>query len=390
VQQRVWTEDVDLSEQNLSQVQMPDPAEVAKTMARVAEQSQRVVQEFFERQASPEENGYSIMDPTVVMRAFQEFAQQMMVNPATVWEAQMELWQGYMNLWQSTARRMLGEEAAPAVTPDPDDRRFKDDAWRESPVFDYIKQSYLLASRYLQSCVQGTDGLDPATAKKVEFYTRQFVDAMAPTNFVLTNPQVLRRTVETGGENLLQGLSNLLEDLERGRGQLRISMTDTDAFDLGENVAVTPGAVVYQNDLMQLIQYEPATKTVYKRPLLIIPPWINKYYILDLRPKNSFIKWAVEQGHTVFVISWVNPDEQLADKTFEDYMFEGTLAALDAIEQATGEREVKVIGYCLGGTLLAGSLAYMVARGDDRFKSATYFVSLVEFTEVGDLSVFSD
>jgi len=242
----------------------------------------------------------------------------------------------------------------------------------------------------MQATVKQVDGLDDKTSKKIDFYTRQFVDAIAPSNFVLTNPEVLRATIETGGENLVKGLDNLLKDLERGKGRLMIRMTDLEKFKVGVNIAVTPGKVIYQNDLIQLIQYEPATETVKRRPLLIIPPWINKFYILDLRPENSFIRWAVEQGHTVFVVSWVNPDEKLAEQTFEDYMREGLLAALDALEQATGEREANLIGYCLGGTLLAATLAYMKAKGDDRIKSATYFVALVDFKEAGELSVFID
>jgi len=234
------------------------------------------------------------------------------------------------------------------------------------------------------------EGMDDKTARKVDFYTRQFVDAMAPSNFVLTNPEVLRSTIESGGENLLNGLQHLLEDLERGKGRLMIKMTDMEAFEVGRNIAVTPGKVVYQNDLVQLLQYEPATAEVKRRPLLIMPPWINKYYILDLRPRNSFVRWAVERGHTVFVVSWVNPDEHLAAKTFDDYMREGPLACLDAIERATGERETNVIGYCLGGTLLAATLAYMAAKDDKRFASATYFASMVDFTEAGELSVFID
>jgi polyhydroxyalkanoate synthase len=238
--------------------------------------------------------------------------------------------------------------------------------------------------------VKQIDGLDDKTARKVDFYTRQFVDAMAPSNFVLTNPEVLRTTIESGGENLVNGLRHVLDDLERGKGRLMIKMTDMEAFKVGENIAVTPGKVVYQNELLQLIQYTPTTATVKRRPLLIIPPWINKYYILDLRPGNSFIKWAVDQGQTVFVVSWVNPDEHLAKKRFDDYMIGGPFAALDAIEKATGEREVNVIGYCLGGTLLAATLAYMDVKGDDRFTSATYFVALTDFAEPGELSVFID
>jgi polyhydroxyalkanoate synthase len=230
----------------------------------------------------------------------------------------------------------------------------------------------------------------PETAQKVDFYSRQFVDAMSPSNFVLTNPEVLRKTAETGGENLLRGLSNLLADLEAGKGKLRIKMTDKDAFRIGENIAVTAGKVVYQNDLMQLIQYSPTTEKVLKRPLLIIPPWINKYYILDLRPKNSFVRWLTSQGHTVFIVSWVNPDEKLADKGFEDYMKEGILEALSAIEAATGEVAVNAIGYCLGGTLLSATLAWMAEHGDDRIKSATFLVTLIDFRESGELGVFID
>ena len=285
---------------------------------------------------------------------------------------------------------MLGQEAEPVAAPAPTDKRFKDEAWQENPLFDYVKQSYLLASRYLHEVAKGADGLDEHTAQKVDFYTRQYIDAMSPSNFALTNPQVLRRTMETGGENLLQGLANMLEDLERGRGKLRIRMTDLEKFELGKNVAVTPGKVIFQNDLMQLIQYTPSTETVHQTPLLIVPPWINKFYILDLREKNSFIKWAVDQGHTVFVISWVNPDERLADKQFDDYMRDGPLAALGAIEQATGERQVKAIGYCLGGTLLAATLAWMKAKGDDRITSATFFTTMVDFSEPGELGVFID
>ena len=240
------------------------------------------------------------------------------------------------------------------------------------------------------STVRETEGLDAHTAQKADFYTRQFVDALAPTNFAATNPEVVRRTIETGGENLVQGLEHMLEDLERGQGRLRIRMTDPEKFRLGENVAVTPGKVVFENDLMQLIQYAPATDVVHKRPLLIVPPWINKFYILDLRPKNSFIRWAVERGHTVFVISWVNPDERLAEKSLDDYMLEGPVAALDAVEKATGEPRVNAIGYCLGGTLLAATLAWLKAKGRQAVESATFFTTMVDFEEPGELGVFID
>ncbi|NBB83287.1 MAG: class I poly(R)-hydroxyalkanoic acid synthase, partial [Alphaproteobacteria bacterium] len=334
--------------------------------------------------------GNASLDPLNIGGAFFEMTSRMMADPARVMQAQMSLWHDYVTLWQRTTQRFLGAEAEPVIEPERGDRRFKDEAWDENTLFDFIKQSYLLSARWMQSTVNQVEGLDDKTAKKVDFYTRQFVDAMAPSNFVMTNPEVLRTTVESGGENLVKGLNNLLDDLERGQGQLQIRMTDTEAFKVGENIAVTPGKVVYENDLMQLIQYTPTTDEVARRPLMIIPPWINKYYILDLRPKNSFIKWAVDQGHTVFVLSWVNPDETLAAKTFEDYMREGPLAALDAIEQATGEREVNAVGYCLGGTLLACTLSYMAAKGDDRVKSASYLTTMVDFAEAGELGVFID
>ena len=339
----------------------PDPERLHEAMGRITEQSRRIMQSFIERQAN-EPREFNPLAPAVVSKAYQALWQQMLTDPRRLVEAQVALWQDYAKLWENTARRMAGEEVEPAVTPEPGDRRFRDEAWSENPLYDHIKQSYLLASKFMLSTVRETEGLDAHTAHKVDFYTRQFIDALAPTNFAMTNPEVARRTVETGGENLVQGLSNMLEDLERGQGRLRVRMTDPEKFRLGENVAVTPGKVVFENDLMQLLQYAPATETVRRRPLLIVPPWINKYYILDLRPRNSFIRWAVNQGHTVFVISWVNPDERLADKTMSDYLLEGPVAALEAVGQATGESSVNAIGYCLGGTLLAATLAYLKAR----------------------------
>ena len=360
----------------------------AAQIAEIAERSQRLVSNFLAAQASG--RGLGMADPTSIGVAFMEMTARMMSDPAGLMQAQMNLWQDTMALWQHTAQRMAGQAPAPVVEPEPGDRRFKDAEWDENHLFDFIKQSYLLTARWLQSTVRDVEGIDDKAAQKIDFYTRQFVDAMAPSNFVMTNPEVLRATVESKGENLVRGLNNLLGDLERGKGELRIKMTDDEAFTLGENIATTPGKVIYQNDLIQLLQYAPATDTTYKRPLLVIPPWINKFYILDLQPKNSFIKWAVEQGYTVFVISWVNPDETLAQKSFDDYMLEGPLDALDAIEKATGEREVTAIGYCLGGTLLACTLAYMAAKGDDRIKAATYFAAMVDFEQTGELGVFID
>jgi polyhydroxyalkanoate synthase len=364
-----------------------DPALLGRSMADIAERSQRLVTDWLNRQSheAPE------IDPMNVGHAFMEMTAQMMRDPAKLVQAQIGFWQDYMTLWQNTTRRIFGMNGdKPVIEADPKDRRFKDEAWKENEVFDFIKQSYLLSARYVQDVVSHVDGLEPKTAQKVDFYARQFVDAMSPSNFLLTNPEVLRKTAETGGENLIRGLNNLLSDLERGRGKLTIKMTDMDAFRLGENIAVSPGQVVFQNEVMQLIQYSPTTENALKRPLLIAPPWINQFYILDLRPKNSLVRWAVSQGHTVFMISWVNPDENLAELRFDDYMTKGILAALDAIEKATGEREVNAIGYCLGGTLLASTLAWMAVTGDDRIKTATFFVTMTDFQEAGELSVFID
>src|SRR3954453_19407371 len=366
----------------------PDPVERSRQMAESAQKSQRLVADFLSRQGG--ENGFGMANPAAIGAAFFEMTARLMSDSSRLLQAQLSLWNDYMTLWQRSAPRFLGSAAEPVIEAASEDRRFRDQAWSDNGLFDFIKQSYLLTARSIQSAVKNVEGLDDGAARKVDFYTRQFVDAIAPSNFVMTNPEVLRATIESRGENLLNGLKNLLGDLERGKGRLAISMTDMTAFKIGENVAATPGKVVYQNDLIQLIQYAPATETVQRRPLLIIPPWINKFYVLDLRPKNSFIRWAVSQGHTVFVISWVNPDERLAQKSFEDYMREGPLAALDAMEQATGEREANVIGYCLGGTLLAATLAYMAAKHDGRVKSATYFVTMVDFKEAGELSVFID
>ena len=381
-----------MADQQEGDRRVPDPMELSRAMARIAERSQRIVGDFVSRQGagSGAGGGLGMGDPLSVGAAFFEMTTRMMADPAQFWQAQSELWQDYAQLWQATSQRMLGHEVEPVITPPTGDRRFRDGAWDENVLFDYIKQSYLLSARWVQKTVRDVDGLDEKTAQKVDFYARQFVDAMAPSNFVATNPEVLRATMESGGENLVNGLENLLSDLERGDGRLRISQTDDDAFEVGRNIAITPGKVVFQNDLMQLLQYTPTTEKAYKRPLLIVPPWINKFYILDLRPENSLIKWCVDQGLTVFVVSWVNPDSALAGKTFEDYMIEGILAAVDAMQQATGEVECNVVGYCLGGTLLACTLAYMAAREDARVKSATFLTAMTDFSEAGELSVFID
>ncbi|TAK87982.1 MAG: class I poly(R)-hydroxyalkanoic acid synthase [Betaproteobacteria bacterium] len=367
---------------------MNETPEIARVCHEVAERSSRLLGDFARKQT--ENLSAAIRDELGIAKAFMDLYARMAADPSVVASMSVNLWVDYSRLWQSSWMKMFGMQAPPVAEPAKGDARFKDDDWSSNFVYDHIKQSYLIAARHLQHAVANVEGLPEESEKKVAFFTRQYVDALAPSNFLLTNPQVLRETMQTGGQNLVRGLNNLLSDIEKGGGELRISMTDENAFKLGSNVATTPGKVVHQTDLMQLIQYQPLTEDVYKRPLVIIPPWINKYYILDLREKNSFIRWALTQGHTVFVISWVNPDQRLAQKGFDDYMFEGPLAAMAAVEKATGEREVNFIGYCLGGTLLGATLAYLANKKDDRVKCATFFVSLLDFSEPGELGVFID
>lgn len=368
-----------------------DAAVMAERMQGIATKSQAVVQEFLASRPDVAQFGmpdFGMGDPGQVSQAFFELGAKMAADPTTMMRAQIDYWTQGLDLWAQMTRRLLGDETA-APTP-VSDKRFKHKEWSENAVFSYIRDSYLLSARTIMASVKDVKGLDAQTASKVAFYTKQYVDMIAPSNFAATNPEVIAKTFETGGENLLTGLKNLVDDLQRGKGRLSVTMTDMDAFKLGENIATTPGKVVFQNAMIQLIQYTPTTDKVRRTPLLIIPPWINKFYVLDLQPKNSLIRWCVEQGHTVFVVSWVNPDASLRDKNFEDYMLEGPIAAMDAMERATGERQVNAIGYCLGGTLLASTCGWLAAKGDDRVKSATYFVTLVDFTTVGEMSVFID
>jgi polyhydroxyalkanoate synthase len=366
-----------------------DPGTFARNMVQVGIQSQQLLGDFLRRQTAKAGNGEPL-DPLNITSAFTELLRSMVADPSAIMEAQFQLWNDYMGLWERTARKMMGGEVEPMVAPAKGDKRFLDRDWQENQIFDFIKQSYLLTSNWMQETVAKADEkLDPHTKKRIEFYTKQFADAIAPTNFVLTNPEVLRTTLQSNGENLIKGLNNLLEDLDAKSGQLSIRQS-ADAFKIGENIATAPGKVVFRNELIELLQFDPVTADVYKTPLLIFPPWINKFYILDLKPENSFIRWSVAQGYTVFVVSWVNPDRKLAKKTFENYMREGIFAALDAVEAATGERKINTIGYCIGGTLLSATLAYMAATDDDRVNSATFFAAQADFSEAGDLQIFVD
>jgi polyhydroxyalkanoate synthase subunit PhaC len=325
-----------------------------------------------------------------VIKTFTTVAEYWLSDQDRAAELQTKLGKAYLDLFGSATRRMAGQEAKPAIEPAPRDKRFADPEWRSNQFFDFILQLYLLTTQWAQELVHNAEGVDPHTRKKAEFYVQQIANALAPSNFVLTNPEVLRTTMETNGDNLVRGMKMLAEDIEAGHGTLRIRQSDPTNLAVGVNMAMTPGKVIFQNELMQLIQYSPTTETALRTPLLIVPPWINKYYILDLRPEKSFIKWCVDQGLTVFVISWVNPDRELGKKTFADYMTEGPLTAMDVIEKVTGEMKVHTVGYCVGGTLLAATLAWLAEKRRVRVTSATFFAAQVDFTHAGDLLVFVD
>ncbi|MDH5260817.1 MAG: class I poly(R)-hydroxyalkanoic acid synthase [Gammaproteobacteria bacterium] len=366
---------------------MPDLGAMTSEFLQLLEKNQ---QAFAKLIATPPQAIGKMLDPFNVLGSFKESAKGLTSDPARLMKANLDLWQQHMQLWQSAAAKVLGDKTGVTTTADKGDKRFKSGEWDENPIFDFIKQSYLITSRWLMDTMSNIEGMSEADAKKVQFHTKQLADAMSPSNFLLTNPDVIKATIDSGGQNLVRGMQNLARDIKAGDGKLKIAMTDENAFELGVNVATTPGKIVYQNDILQLIQYEPTTEEVYRRPLVIFPPWINKYYILDLQPENSFVRWAVGHGYTVFVVSWVNPDQKLSGKTMEDYLNEGVLETLDAVEAATGESEVNLIGYCIGGTLTGAALAYMAAKKDERVKATTFFAAQMDFSEAGDLKVFID
>lgn len=342
------------------------------------------IADFLVEKVSP-----SKLDPIGLGRAYWNFWRGVMRSPGELMAQNIQLALSQLKLLGYGLQKARGQNVEVVAAPDKGDKRFRDPAWSEQLLFDVLKQSYLLTSQYIMTLI-GSGDLDKKQQHKLDFFSRQMVDALSPGNFALTNPEVLKATIDSKGGNLVNGMKNLVHDLVEGKGQLKISMVDKSKFEVGKNIATTPGKVVFENELMQLIQYTPSTDKVYQRPLVIYPPWINKFYILDLSPKNSFIQWVVGKGYTVFVVSWVNPDKRLSHKSFEDYMNEGVFAALDAIEAATGEKEVNAIGYCIGGTLLACALSQMAICGDKRIHSATFFTGQVDFSEAGDLMVFID
>jgi len=355
-------------------------------LATIGEEYKALMQDLLARMV-PSDAAESVYED--MHQSFQAGAQSLMQNPPLLWETQSRLLQDQFQIWQQSLRSLAGEDVEPLITPSKGDRRFRDDAWRDDPYYLAIMQQYLLFSRTVEELIERLDGLSDTQKRNLGFYARQMVNAMAPTNFITTNPEVMRKTMETRGQNLVEGLARLREDLANSAEGLNVTMTDRSAFAIGENIAVTPGAVVYENELIQLIQYTPTTEQVYKTPLLVVPPWINKYYILDLREDNSMVRWLVAQGHTVFLISWRNPGPEQRDLTWADYMQMGPITAMDAIEQATGEKSVNIVSYCIGGTLAASTLAYLTStRRGRKVKSVTYMATLVDFRDPGEIGVF--
>jgi len=368
-----------------------DMARMAQTMADINVKAQDVLRDATERRV--EKGAFTqdnTADPLNVADATTEVFTALSSNPVKLMGLQMSLWDNYSKLFTNMTEKMTGQEPEPVVQPAASDRRFKHEAWTENPALDFVKQSYLIMSRWVDDAITSAEGVDAATKRRAQFHADQFLSAMSPTNVPALNPEVVDETMATSGANFVKGLENFMADLERGHGELAIRQADLDFFEVGENLATTPGSVVYQNDMMQLIQFEPTTKNVAERPMVIFPPWINKYYILDLQPQNSFIKWLVSQGRTVFVVSWVNPGPELKDKSFPHYMREGVFEALEAVTRATGAESFDTIGYCIGGSLLATTLAYMAQTGDDRINTATFFTAQTDFEKAGDLLLFVD
>lgn len=355
-------------------------------LKEAAEQYQGLMQDLLARMA-PSEAADSVYSD--MRKSFEAGAQALMNNPTLLWQTQARLLQDQWLLWQQSMRALSGEQVTPLITPSKSDRRFKDDAWTQDPHYAAIMQQYLLFSQVVEELIESLEGMDDLQKRNLGFYARQLVNAMSPTNFVSTNPEVMRRTLQTRGQNLVEGLSRLREDLANSAEGINVCMTERNAFGIGENIAVTPGAVVYENELIQLIQYTPTTEKTFKTPLLIVPPWINKYYILDLRQDNSMVKWMVDQGHTVFLISWRNPGPEQRDITWADYMQMGLISAISAIEDACGEKSVNLVSYCVGGTLTASTVAYLTStRKGRKVKSVTYMATLQDFRDPGDIGVF--
>ena len=381
----------DSAPQKPGDFKLTDPVQLAQNLAKAFEHAAQIARMVAERPELLQKHTETQVTPIdQVTKTLGAVAQSYMAEPQKLIEAQNQLWQSYSQIWQNAWGKALGADVGPVASPARNDKRFKDKDWQENTIFDFLKQLYLVSTSWAQDVIRNADGIDEHTRQKAGFYVEQIANALSPSNFPASNPEVLRATLASNGANLIKGLDNLERDMASPDGRLRIKQTDSTAFEIGKNIAMTPGKVVFRNDTFELIQYSPTQKRVYEIPLLIVPPWINKFYILDLNPKKSFVRWAVEQGLTVFVVSWVNADEKQGRKTFSDYMREGFLEAVNAVQNATGAEKVNTIGYCIGGTLVAAALGYMAAKNDGRVNAATFFTTQVDFEKAGDLLVYVD
>ncbi len=362
-----------------------DPEAFARNAARMLEHLGKAAAAWVE----PRERGEVRDGPisyTDVVSTLSEVGDYWLSDHQRAFQAQAKLMSGFMGIWANSMARAAGQPVAPPAP----DKRFADEDWQRHPLFAFLRESYGVVSEWANGLAQDAEGVDPHTRHKAIFYTRAIVNALSPANFLATNPELYRETMAENGENLVRGMRMFAEDMARGEGFLKLRQSCENSFKVGENVATTPGKVIAENELCQIIQYAPSTETVFKRPILISPPWINRFYILDLNAEKSLIRWMVEQGHTVFVISWVNPDARHADKDWQNYIEEGLVFGLDTVQQVTGESEVNAVGYCVGGTLLGAALPYLKARSDERIRSATFLTTQIDFRHSGDLKVFVD
>jgi polyhydroxyalkanoate synthase len=374
-------------DQPVSPYMVRDQEAFARNIARALEQGGRALAAYLKPHEQGKPADLIAEATTEVMKTLGKIGEYWTSDPARLMEAQTRLFANYFGIWQNALAQVTGNGQARSTASD--DKRFGDPDWTENPMFSALKQLYIATTRWAEELVDEADGVDDLTRQKARFYLRQISNALSPTNFVLTNPEVLKITAASNAENLVRGMRMFAEDVESGRGVLLPRQSDTTSFKLGENIATTPGKVVFRNDICEILQYTQTSATVWKRPLLIVPPWINKFYVLDLAPEKSLIRWLVDKGHTVFVVSWVNPDARQADKGFEQYMTDGILAALDVIEKATSEKKINAVGYCVGGTLLAITLAYLASTGDKRIASATFLTAQIDFEYAGDLKIFA-
>ncbi|MEP2534007.1 class I poly(R)-hydroxyalkanoic acid synthase [Shimia sp.] len=357
-----------------------------ENLTKVEELSRRLVEVMTHRK--PLRDELNSPDTEVFTNAAGAYWQEMMSNPGKVFENQLELWSKSVRHFVDAQNLLMKGEDAAVPEEAPKDRRFSNPLWQNHPYFNFLKQQYMLNAEAIEKSVTELEGLDPKEKQRIEYFSQQIIDMMSPTNFLGTNPDVLEKAVETDGQSLIDGLENLIRDLENNNGELIVRLADEDAFEIGRNIATAPGKVVYRNRMFELLQFSPSTEKVHEIPLIIFPPWINKYYILDLKESNSLIRWAVDQGYTVFVVSWINPDRSYADVSLDDYIEEGFLTAISEVKKITKQNQVNAVGYCIAGTTLHLTLSLLKQRGDKSVKSATFFTTLTDFSDQGEFTPF--